>query len=228
MLIRKSIRLIMVIMLPLAICMFCFAGNAVFADDRLPQDQATPPGMHMLPGMEMPGLNTPGIHKPQGHTSRPESSVADNAGMVNGETTSGGPTHYSAPQKYEETERRQQPKEQQQQLSQQALSADGDMELIYNDAGEAAGAEVYYDNITGNMGVGTMNPASKLHVAKGYMQLPFMHSKPPAKDCSSLVHAGRIAIFSNDGNKAKLCLCDSDIDPEKPGNQFGWVFLNSE
>ncbi len=39
-----------------------------------------------------------------------------------------------------------------------------DGQLIYNDAGNAAGAEIYYDKTTGYVGVGTTNPLELLHV----------------------------------------------------------------
>ncbi len=39
-----------------------------------------------------------------------------------------------------------------------------DMQFIYNDAGEAAGAEVYYDEATGYVGIGDSSPQAELHI----------------------------------------------------------------
>lgn len=36
--------------------------------------------------------------------------------------------------------------------------------MIYNNSGIAAGANVYYDSATGNVGIGTSTPSKKLHV----------------------------------------------------------------
>ncbi len=38
------------------------------------------------------------------------------------------------------------------------------MQIIYNDNGSPAGADIYYDNLTGNVGVGTFEPTEKLQV----------------------------------------------------------------
>ena len=42
--------------------------------------------------------------------------------------------------------------------------AGSNMQVIYNDNGTAAGAEVYYDNATGNLGIGTPTPDTKLAI----------------------------------------------------------------
>ncbi len=42
--------------------------------------------------------------------------------------------------------------------------AGSDMQLIYNDNGSSNGAELYYDSATGNFGVGTSTPATRLDV----------------------------------------------------------------
>ncbi len=43
--------------------------------------------------------------------------------------------------------------------------AGSDNQLIYNNAGSSAGANVYYDDTTGNLGVGTDTPVTRLDVA---------------------------------------------------------------
>ncbi len=45
--------------------------------------------------------------------------------------------------------------------------AGSNSQLIYNNNGDPAGAELYYDNTTGKMGVGTIQPRSALHVSGG-------------------------------------------------------------
>ncbi len=40
----------------------------------------------------------------------------------------------------------------------------GDTQFIYNDNGSAAGADVFYDNATGNVGIGTPGPGAKLQI----------------------------------------------------------------
>jgi hypothetical protein len=45
--------------------------------------------------------------------------------------------------------------------------AGSDMQVIYNDNGTASGAQVYYDNATGNVGIGIATPERKLHVSNG-------------------------------------------------------------
>ncbi len=42
--------------------------------------------------------------------------------------------------------------------------AGSDKQMIYNDNGSAGGAEVYYDDTTGNLGIGTGSPQTALHV----------------------------------------------------------------
>ena len=42
--------------------------------------------------------------------------------------------------------------------------AGSNKEVIFNDAGTAAGAGMYYDKLTGNVGIGTANPTNKLAV----------------------------------------------------------------
>ncbi len=42
--------------------------------------------------------------------------------------------------------------------------AGSDNQMIYNDNGSAGGAEIYYDDATGNLGIGTNDPQTALHV----------------------------------------------------------------
>ena len=51
-----------------------------------------------------------------------------------------------------------------------------DMEVIYNDNGNAAGAEVYYDKFTGNVGIGTTTPQRVLHISDAMRLEPIPNS----------------------------------------------------
>jgi hypothetical protein len=61
---------------------------------------------------------------------------------------------------------------------------------------------------------------SKLHVANGYIQLPFVSAAPPAGDCTAAT-AGRMVVFASGTSGTQLCICGDTS--AAAGNQFGWV-----
>jgi hypothetical protein len=71
-----------------------------------------------------------------------------------------------------------------------------------------------------NVGIGTTAPQSKLQVATGYIQLPFVTTAPPASDCTTTT-VGRMVIFANGISGTQLYIC-GDTSPAV-GLQRGWV-----
>ena len=50
---------------------------------------------------------------------------------------------------------------------------------------------------SGDVGIGTSAPLSRLHVPKGYLQIPYVE-EPPSEDCASEAEGGRMIVV-NDG-----------------------------
>jgi hypothetical protein len=68
----------------------------------------------------------------------------------------------------------------------------------------------------GNVGIGTNNPRSALHVAGNYIQFPTTGSVPPAADCNEFAEIGRVILQTSTGSGTPvLWVCD-DTSPGIP------------
>jgi hypothetical protein len=65
--------------------------------------------------------------------------------------------------------------------------------------------------VSGNVGIGTMTPASTFQVSGGYMQIPTTTVTPPASDCSQSQHVGRMVV-STYPNLGLLWVCQWGSD----------------
>ncbi len=69
-------------------------------------------------------------------------------------------------------------------------------------------------NTTGEVGIGTTDPQSKLHVVGGYLQIQTVTDNPPPdSDCDSPTENGRMVIRldTNPVNNGKLYICANNV-----------------
>ncbi len=83
--------------------------------------------------------------------------------------------------------------------------AGSDMQVIYNNDGAAAGAEIYYDDATENVGIGTSTPQQKAHVS-GVLRLEPQSSAPSGDQGDLYAGTDGYLYFNNGDGWSALCL----------------------